>query len=350
VAVVMAPGLRFDSPAARAALRWLAWIAAALGAFTILLLVEGKNPAVAFFDIVQNTLGSRYGLSEVVVKMSPLLLVALAVTIPARVGLVNVGGEGQMFIGAMCASWAALSFTRLPAWLLLPLMVLLGFVGGGLWAGVAGFLRARGWLTEVFSTMLLNYLGILVVSVLVFGPWRDPTSSNYPQSREFVHAARLPSFGGTRMHLGIVFGVVALVLFDLFLTRTRWGLEMRAIGGNPNAAARSGIPVLRYMVLAMVVGGGLAGIAGMAQVSAIQFRLNPGVSAGFGYVGFLISWLAGHRPRALIPVVFLLAVLAAGGDILQITQGIPYAAVNVLMALILIAVLAARAVRRGVAT
>lgn len=330
-----------------AILRWSGWIAVAFAVFSIVLVLEGEDPFQAYADILTNTLGTGYGISEVVVTMIPLLLAALAVTVPARIGLVNVGGEGQMFIGALGAAWVALTFDGLSAWILLPLMVLAGSVAGGMWAGVAGFLRAKGWLTEVFSTVLLNYVAILIVNVLVFGPWRDPTSANYPQSREFVSAGRLPTFGGSRVHLGIAFGLIAIVVFDLFLNRTRWGLEMRGVGGNPMAAARNGVRVVRYTVLAMVVGGGLAGLAGMAQASAIQHRLSPGISAGLGYMGFLISWVAGHRPRALIPVAFLIAVLAAGGDILQITQGLPYATVNVLSALILFVVLAARARRKA---
>lgn len=327
-------------------LRWAGWIGVALALFTVLLLIEGRNPIRAYADVLTQTLGSTYGISEVLVRMIPLLLTALAVTIPARIGLVNVGGEGQLFMGGLAAAWGALTFGGLPSWLLLPVMALLGFAGGGSWAAISGFLRSKGWLSEVFSTLLLNYVAILVVDAIVFGPWRDPTSANYPQSRLFSASARLPAFAGTRVHVGIVIAVVLVVLFDMSLRRTRWGLEMRAIGGNPVAAARNGVPVPRYIILALLVGGGIAGLAGMAQAAGIDHRLTPGISAGFGYVGFLISWVAGHRPRALIPVAFLLAVLAAGGDILQITQGIPYAAVNVLMALILFVVLAGR-VRKG---
>jgi len=324
-------------------LHWTGWALVAVAVYSILILSYGRNPLDAFGEIYTNTLSTRYGLGEVVVKMAPLLLTAMAVAIPARLGQVNIGGEGQLFAGGLCATWVAITFTTWPSWLLLPTLVLLGMAGGGAWAGLAGWLKVRGWLSEVFSTVLFNYIAILAVSFLVFGPWRDPGSSNYPQSREFVEAARLPHLGGSRVDITIFAAVGVVIAFEWFLRRTRWGLEVRAIGGNPNAAARNGIPVSRYIVLAMVIGGAFAGLAGMAQVSALQLRLNPGLSASFGYLGFLISWLAGHNPRLIVPMTFLLAVLATGGDILQITQGLPYALVNVMSALLMMIVLLGRA-------
>jgi ABC-type uncharacterized transport system permease subunit len=328
-----------------AGMRWAGWALLGLGVYSVLILSYGKSPLSAFHEIFSNTLGSRYGFGEVIVAMTPLLFTALAVTIPARVGQVNVGGEGQLFLGGLCATGVAITFTSWPSWILLPAMALGGIAGGGGLGALCGFLKARGWLSEVFSTLLFNYIAILAVSVLVFGPWRDPGSSNYPQSRLFVPAARLPHLGSSRVDVTIFVALGAIVAFAWFLRQTRWGLEIRAIGGNPEAAARNGIPVSRYIVLAMLAGGAFAGLAGMAQVSALQLRLNQGLSPGFGYMGFLVSWLAGHNPRLILPMAFLLAVLAAGGDVLQITQGLPYAIVNVMSALAMIIVLFGRARR-----
>jgi ABC-type uncharacterized transport system permease subunit len=330
-----------------ALVRWLAWAAIAVLAYSGLILIYGKSPLNAFHDIYASTLTTSYGLQDVLVRMTPLLFAAMVVAIPARIGQVNVGGEGQIFAGGLVATGVAITFTSWPGWLLLPAMALGGLAGGGLWAGLAGWLKARGWLSEVFSTVLMNYLAILAVSALVFGPWRDPTSSNYPQSREFVPAARLPHLGGTRIDVTIFVAFGIVLAFDWFLRRTRFGLEVRAIGGNPNAALTNGVPVGRYIVAAMAVGGALAGLAGMAQASALQLHLNPGLSPGFGYVGFLISWLAGHNPRLIIPMAFLLAVLASSGDILQISQGLPSAIVNVLSAILMMIVLLGRMQRRA---
>lgn len=337
---------RLWSWAAPGLLRFAAPFLLAFVAFAVVLLVAGKNPIQAYADVLTDTLTTGYGLSEVLVRMIPLLLTAMAVAVPARLWLINIGGEGQLYIGALCATWGAVAFSGLPKVVLLPLMVLLGFAGGGLWAAIAGIMRARGWVSETISTLLLNYVALRLVSFFVFGLLKDTESANYPQSIQFVEAAQLPTFFGTRIHLGIIFALVALVLFHFVVTRTRWGLEMRAIGGNPEAARRSGIATGRYIVLMMFIGGGMAGLAGMAEVSAIHGRLIPTLSPGYGYTGFLVSWIAFGSPVAIVAVALLLAIITSGGDILQIAHGLPGAAVNILMALILFVVLARRG--RGV--
>src|SRR5262245_22340734 len=318
---------------------FLGLLALALGVFAVVLLAFGKNPLRAYVDILSSTLCSAYGLSETLVTMTPLLLTALAVAVPSRIWLINVGGEGQLFMGAIFATWGAIYLSHWPPWLLLTVMAGLGVLGGGLWAALAGMLRARGWVSETISTLLMNYVAILTLNFLVFGPWRDPEGVNYPQTASFVNAAILPGLGTSRVHLGLVFGLVALALFAFVMARTRWGLEMRAIGGNVDAARRSGIPIERYVIGLMFVGGGLAGLAGMAEVSAIQGRLRPSLSPGYGYSGFLISWMAGGHPAGIVAAAFVLAVITAGGDILQMTQALPASVVNILLAVLLFVVL-----------
>ncbi len=314
----------------------------AVAVFAVVLLAAGKDPLRAYVDIFSATLASGYGFSEVLVRMIPLTLTALAVAVPSRIGLINVGGEGQLYAGALAATWGALTFAGFPVWLLLPLVTMLGFLGGGAWAGITGFMRAKGWVSETISTLLLNYVAILLVNFFVFGPMRDPESANYPQSAQFSAAATMPAFFGTRVHLGAVLAIVALIVYAFIMARSRWGLEMRAIGGNPEAARRCGVAIDRYMILAMAVGGGLAGVAGMTEVSAIQGRLRPSLSPGYGFAGFLISWMAGGHPAGIVAAAFLLAIITAGGDILQMTQHLPGSVVNILMALILFVVLARR--------
>jgi general nucleoside transport system permease protein len=334
-------GLRLDALA-----RFVALLGLGLAVFAVVLLVFGKNPLRAYGDIFSSTLGSGYGVSETIVKMIPLVLTALAAAIPARIWLINVGGEGQLFIGALTATWVAITFDTLPGVLLLTLMAVAGMLGGGLWAGAAGLLRARGWASETIVTLLMNYVAILLVSFVVFGPWKDPGGVNYPQTVEFVPGAILPSLGRTRVHLGLVFALAAVALFAFVMARTRWGLEVRAIGGNQEAARRTGIPVARYTIVLMCVGGALAGLAGMAEVSAIQGRLRPSLSPGYGYSGFLISWMAGGHPLGIVVAAFVLAVITAGGDILQMTQALPGSVVNILMAVVLFVVLGRDARRR----
>lgn len=319
--------------------RPLAILLTALIFFAVVLLLFGKNPLQAYSDIFRNTLGSRYGFSEVLVKLIPLLLCALAVLLPARLGLVNVGGEGQIYLGAWLATWGVLTFGELPRPLALTAVLVLGFIGGGLWAAIPAFLRAKGWLNEVISTLLLNYVAIQFVNYFIYGAWRDPESANFPQTVQFAAAYRLPQFGGTRVHLILILGLLAVVLIFFLLRYTRWGYAMRAIGGNPEAALRHGFPIARYLILSMVIAGGLAGLAGVGEVMAIQGRLRPAFSPGYGYIGFLISWLAGHSPFGAVGMAFLLAVIALGGDTLQITQNVPFSTVNILMALILFIVL-----------
>ena len=328
--------------------RFIGVLALAFLVFAILLVIFGKNPVRAYKDIFLSTLGSTYGFSEILVRMIPLILTAVAVALPSQIWLINVGGEGQLHIGALFATWGALNLSDLPALVLLPLIFVFGFLGGGLWALISGILRAKGWASETISTLLLNYVAILLVNFFVFGPWKDPESANYPQTAQFVDAATLPTFGDSRVHLGLVFAIIALIVYSFVLSRTRWGLEMRAIGNNPEAAQRNGISIARYIILLMFIGGGIAGLAGMSEVSAIQGRLRPGLSPGYGFTGFLISWMAGGNPLGIVASAFLLAIITSGGDILQMSQGLPGSVVNILMALILFVVLARKSWKKGI--
>ncbi|HTP57703.1 MAG TPA: ABC transporter permease, partial [Spirochaetia bacterium] len=247
-----------------------------LAVFAGILLAAGKNPIKAYADTFTYTLANAYGFSELLVRMTPILLTAVAVAIPSRLGLINVGGEGQFYLGAWLASAGALGFPHLPAWILLPIVTLLGFMGGALWAAIPGILRARKLVNETISTLLLNYVAPLIVSYFIFGPWRSPESSAYPQSPAFPAAARLPSFFNTRIHAGLLMALAALLLYWLLMEKTRWGLQMRSIGGNQEASQRLGIPVAAWIVVALAIGGGIAGLAGMGEVTGIHGRLRQG--------------------------------------------------------------------------
>jgi ABC-type uncharacterized transport system permease subunit len=312
----------------------------ALGVFAAVLLAAGKDPLRAYLDTLIYVFGNAYGFSELLVRMIPLMLTAVAVALPTRIGLINVGGEGQLYMGAWLATAGALGLSDQPAFVLLPALTLLGFVGGGIWALIPGLLRALRLVNETISTLLLNYIAPLIVSYFIFGPWRSEESASYPQSPAFADAARLPTFFHTRVNAGLLYALACLVVYHLLMTRTRFGLEMRAIGGNPEAARRLGIPVFGYTLLVMFAAGGVAGIAGMVEVSAIQGRLVSELSPGYGFIGFLVSWLAGTSAVGIVLMSLLFAVISSVGDILQITQGLPFAVVNILMAVILFIVLA----------
>ena len=328
----------FRQKTANTALRYLLTLLLALALFGVILLLSGKNPIQSYADIFRSTLGSRYGFSEVIVAMVPMVITALAVALPSRVGLINVGVEGQLYMGACLATLGALTFTSLPAWALLPLMLLLGMVGGAAWAFIPGYLRAIGLVNETITSLLFNSIAPKIVAFLIFGFWHGPMDTN--KTASFVPAARLPTFFGTRVDLSLIFALALLALFWYVMRYTRWGLEMRAIGGNPQAALRNGIPLKAYLVGIMCLGGAIAGLAGMAQVSGYYGLLLANFSTGSGYLGFLISWLAFGDPLGILLVSFLVAVITTGGNLLQLTQGLPYAVINILLALALYIVLA----------
>jgi simple sugar transport system permease protein len=306
--------------------------------FGIILLLSGKDPIQSYKDIFTSTLGSTYGFSEVIVIMTPLLLTALAVALPSRIGMINIGGEGQLYMGAGFATWGALTFSYFSAWILLPLMVILGMIGGGLWAFIPGYLRAKGLVNETISTLLLNLVAPMIVSFFVFGFWHSPMDTN--KTNNFSASARIPTLFDTRVDLSLVIALILLALFWFAMKYTRWGLEMRAIGGNPQAAGRNGIPLRNYIVLVMCIAGAAAGLAGMAQVAGFYGVLLANFSRGIGYMGFLISWLAGGSPIGILLTSFMVAVIISGGNLLQLTRDLPYSTINILLAFTLFVVLA----------
>ena len=333
-----------DQPAPRPAMG----LVLALAVFALFLLASGRDPVDALLEAWRGVIGSAFGLSEVGVTMIPLVLTALATAIPTRVGLVNVGGEGQLYVGALTATGVALFFPVGQIWLMLPVMAVAGCIGGGMWAALAALLRRWRGVNEVISTLLANYVAILLVDVFVFGPWKNPEGLGYPYTTPFEAAAIFPAIAGTRFHWGFLAPAIALVVTYVILTRTIWGFKMRAVGGNPEAARWRGIAVDKYVIAAMIAGGGLAGLAGMVEVSGIHHDLRPGISDNLGYLGLLASWLAGHNPIVIAGACFLIAVFLVAGDVLQLTVGLPSAAGLVLIGLALFFVLGLRRVERRV--
>ena len=318
--------------------RYLFMIVLSFLLFGLLLLIIGKDPIQSYKVIFSSTLGSAYGFSEVLVAMTPVLLTALAVALPSKVMLINVGAEGQLYIGAAFATWGALTFQSLPAWLLIPLMMLLGLLGGALWAFIPAYLKSIGLVNETITALLLNSVAPKIIGFLVFGFWHSAMDTN--KTARFVTAARLPTFLDTRVNLGLVFGMVLLVAFWLFMKYSKWGLEMRAIGGNAQAARRNGIPLKNYILIVFCSGGALAGLAGMVQASGYYGLMLTNFSIGWGFMGFLISWLVAGDPFGIIVMSFIVSLIYAGGNLLQITSGVPYSIINILLALTLFVVLA----------
>lgn len=316
----------------------LAAVIMALGVAAVFLAATGYRPLQVYQDMLAGVLGSKYGLSETVVKAIPLMLAGLGVSVAFRMLLWNIGAEGQFYMGAFGASWVALTFPHLPAYVMLPAMFLAGMAMGGLWAVLPALPRAKWGVNEVITTLMLNYVAILWVDYLVYGPWKDPKGFNFPLTAPFSEAATLPTIAGTRIHLGLVFALVAAVLLAVVLWRTRWGYEIRVIGESPRAARYAGIKIERNIILVMLLSGALAGLAGMSEVAGITHRLQHGISPGYGYTAIIIAWLAKLHPAAIVLVSFLFSALIVGGYSVQ-TAGVPAATVSMLQGAILFFVL-----------
>lgn len=338
--------LAIERPASRPAIsEWLeavlvrvVAIVAALLLCAVLLALQGHSPWTAYAEMTLGAFGSRFAVEQTLLKAIPLVLTTLAVTLTFTAGLWNIGAEGQLTIGAVAASWLALNFGGWPALALVPGMALLGMLGGALWALLPAIPRAYVGMNEVISTLLLNYIALLVVDYLVFGPWADPTAFNFPYSPAFSDTARLPMLFGD-VHLGLVFALVATVVVAAIIARTTWGYEIRTIGASPAAARYAGMPVRRNILLTMAASGALAGLAGMAEISGMIFRVQQGISPGYGYSAIIIAWLAKLNPWAALPVAVLFAGLLNGGFALQ-TSKIPAAITYMIQAAILFFVVA----------
>lgn len=304
----------------------------------VMLALSGKDPVTIYYLMFSRAFGSSYGLSETIVRAIPLMLAGLGVALAFRMQLWNIGGEGQLFMGAIAAGWVALSFPGASAWILLPAMFVAGCIGGGLWAWLPSIPRAYLGVNEIITTLMLNYVAILSLDYLVYGPWRDPAGYNFPLSAPFGAGAMLPTFGDTRIHAGLLFGLVIAVIIYLVIYRSRWGYEIRVIGESPSAARYSGMNIPRNIMLVMFVSGAVCGLAGMAEVSGILHRIQPGISAGYGYTAIIIAWLSKLNPFAIILVAFLFGGLQVGGYVVQ-TSGVPAAMVAMLQGSLLFFVL-----------
>ena len=239
------PHLRYMMP--------IAAVCLALIFCALLLLVEGKDPLDVYSSMFVDALTTSYGLSEIVVKMIPLAICALGVAVAFRMQLWNIGAEGQFYMGAIGAGYVALHYTELPILVMIPAMIIVAMICGAAWGGISGFLKNRWEVNEIISTLMLNYIAILSMSYLVYGPWKDPQGMNFPISARFVDAAVIPSFGSSRVHYGIFFVfLIALILYFLF-KNSKWGYKIKVIGLNPIAANYAGINIPKNVFLIMSI-------------------------------------------------------------------------------------------------
>jgi simple sugar transport system permease protein len=305
-----------------------------------------QPPVATLLDLAVFAFGDGYSISESLVKAIPILFCALAVIVPARLGLISVGADGQLYLGALTGTAVVLAMPGAPLLVLTPAMLVAGAVGGAALSLVAGGLRARFGVNETITTLLLNYVGVLLVNFAVYGPWKDPANLGWPATIEFPDAATVPGLFGTRAHAGLILAVILAVLLHVVFARGRLGLRLRVLRDNERVGRMAGLSYARMVLLTMVVGGAIAGLAGIVETSAIQGRLQPGISLGYGLTGFLVAWLSGHSFLLAVPLSILIGGLIAAGDTLQLFAKVPASSVTILLGLLFAAMLAAAGIAK----
>ncbi|MFA5139101.1 MAG: ABC transporter permease [Elusimicrobiota bacterium] len=308
---------------------------------SLLFAALGVNPAQALARIFSGSFGSVYGLGETVTKAIPLMLIGAGLAVALRGKLWNIGAEGQLLAGAVCATAVALRLKdSLPAPLMIPLLFAAGAAGGALCGALSGWLKTRWNVNEVISTLMLNYILAELVQFLVYGPWKGTTQFGFPYTDNFAVSATLPCLGPTRIHWPTLLAALLACAASAFLLfRTRFGFETRACGGNPEAARYAGLAPDRTAVLLMAFSGALAGMAGVGEVAGIHKHLSYpwAISSGYGYTAILAAWIAAAHPLLVIPSSLLLGGILVGGDAIQTSMGLPGSAISVFNGILLLA-------------
>lgn len=320
-------------------------LAASLLLFGVFVWIGGTSPVETWTLLFKGAFGDWYSWQNTLVRAAPLMLTALCVALPARAGLVVIGGEGALVLGGLAAA-------TLPYALPLPenafgtlLVCAAGAAAGALWIALAGVLRQYRGVNETISSLLLAYTSIALFKQFVEGPLRDPSTLNKPSTRALAEGIRIGTIGGSDVHWGLVFGVVACLALGLWLTVTPRGFAVRVVGSNPRAAQLVGLPANGLIVLACALGGGCAGLAGAVEVAAVHTNANASLIAGYGYAGILVSFIARHNPIAIVPVAILFGGFGAAGSLLQRRLDLPDASVLVLQGIAFVLILASEALR-----
>jgi ABC-type uncharacterized transport system permease subunit len=315
-------------------------VAFALGG--IVLVVAGHDVGGAYQALFRGAFGSERAWAQTLNKAVPIGLSAVGIAIAARAGLWNIGAEGQFYMGAFAATGVGLALSEtVPAVVAIPAIIVAGLGAGALWGALAGAAKAFLAVNEIISTLLLNYVAILWVNYLVFGPWADPATFSFPFSEPLPDGALLPDIAST-VHAGMIFLIAAVTLLWVVDRGTRWGYELRVRGDAPGAATYGGIRDWKVIVSALAVAGALAGLAGAIEVSAVTSRLQEGLSPGYGFIAILVAWIAGNRPLSILIASILYAGFLNGAFSLQVS-GTPAAIGTVLQSLLLLCVLALQA-------
>lgn len=311
-----------------------------LGVSALLLAGQGKDALHGMYILWQGSFGSSWALEGALLKAIPLFLCSLGVAVAFRMQIWNIGAEGQFALGAIGATWMALAFPDLPGFILMPLMFIMAFILGGIWALIPAVLRLKLRVNEIISTLMLNYIAILLLDYLVFGIWKDPSSYGFPMTPEFSAGAIIDGIGNSRVHWGLLFCFVVGVGLWAFMNFTRLGFELKASGEGARVAKYAKIRYGLLVMLVMSMSGGFAGWAGCVETSAVLNRLQPSLMVGYGYTAIVVAWLARLEPLNIAFASFLLAALRVGVENLQLELQIPAAFGVIMEGMILLTVLA----------
>jgi ABC-type uncharacterized transport system permease subunit len=315
-------------------------LTASAALFSVFLLLVGKSP-IDFFQLVwRGGFGTAFSLQNTLQRAAPLILTALAMAIPARIGLIMIGGEGALVLAGFAAAAIALPMIgHAPRLVLLTSMALVAAVVGAMWVGLAGYLRHKRGVNETISSLLLTYIAIAIMNFFVEGALRDPGSANKPSTFPISDANMIEKIPGTDVHWGLVAGILLAIGLSFLMSRTTFGFAARITGGNPRAALAQGLPVGKLIVACSMIAGACAGLAGFYEVAAIHGRANASLAAGYGFTGVLVSFLARHNPLAIVPVAIMFGGIAASGGLIQRRMDLPDATVLVLQGFIFVVLL-----------
>lgn len=327
-----------SSPAASLGLV-LVSLAVALVVSAIPIVLSDVNPLSAYGAMLRGAFGSAPAVVDVIMRATPLLLTGLGTCVAFRTGQWNIGGDGQIYMGALGATIVGLAFKDFPAWLLLPLALVAGLVGGGLWALLPGLLKARRGVSEIISTLMLSYVATLIIEYLVTGPLQG-SSSYMPQTNMVAEAARLPLLiPPYRAHWGSILAIAVAVLVYVLLWRSAFGYELRAAGFSASAARYGGIKVVRNVVWAMLISGALSGLAGANEVLGFHHRLFVGLSPSYGFTGITVALLGRLHPVGAVFSSILFSGLIVGASRMQSATGVPAAIAGIIQAVVILFVL-----------
>lgn len=314
---------------------------AALVVFGVFVALRGLDPFEVYATVARASFGSWFAAEQTLTQAAPLMLTALCTALPARAGLLVIGGEGALVVGGVAAVLAGVAVAGAPAALGTTLTIAAGALAGALWIGAAGALRQWRGVNETIATLLMNYIAIAAMNHLVSGPMRDFAQALKPSSWSIDERFRIGEIPGTGIHWGLAFGVVACLVAYVLMRRTTFGFGVDILGGNARAARLVGLPVGRMVLLTCALGGAAAGLAGAIEIVAVHGSASASLVVGYGYAGILIAFLARQHPLAVTAVAVLLGGISASGGLLQRRFGLPDAATLVLQGLLFIAVLAA---------